>query len=109
MTTWWSIIILILLVFTEILSLVFNMIQYYNNKENKEQLDLTNNSLKLWLDSEVEKKRNFSKLSEAVISDRDEYRKKYLSLYKKYNRLNKYVKSFIKWRIDINILISKIK
>ena len=72
------------------------MIQYYNNKENKEQLDLTNNSLKLWLDSEVEKKRNFSKLSEAVISDRDEYRKKYLSLYKKYNRLNKYVKSFIK-------------
>lgn len=104
-----SIVIILIVIFIFMTSIILNIWLYLINRDLYKQLDLTNNSLKLWLDSEVEKKRNFSKLSDALILDRDDYRNRYLSLSKKYNRLNRYIKSFIKWRISIDILISKIR
>lgn len=83
--------------------------QFFINKELRQQLELKNNSIKIWLDEEVWMKRTYSKLSDALILDRDEYRNKYLSLHKKYNRLNRIIKSYIKWRITFDILISKLK
>ena len=98
METWFSIVILILLVFLFIISIVFNIVQYFINAENKEYL-------KIWLKSEVEAKRNFSKLSESLKDDRNDYKKKYYSLIKRINKFNKYIKSFAKWRIDKDTLI----
>lgn len=104
-----EILILILIVFIFIWSITLNIAWYLIIKELREQLNLTNNSIKLWLDEEVDKKRTFSKLSEALEKDRDAQRNLLYASYKKYNRLKKYLKSFIKWRITLDILITKIK
>lgn len=95
--------------FLSTFSLAINFTQRDIIKDLRKELDLKNNSLKKWLDEEVNMKRTYSKLSDALIFDRDDYRNRYLSLHKKYNRLNRYIKSFIKWRITLDILISKIR
>ena len=104
-----EILIILLLVISYFAGIVIIIAQYLYNKDLHHNLELKNNSIKEWLDMEVTQKRTYSKLSEALILDRDEYRNKYLSLSKKYNRLNRYIKSFIKWKMSIDILISKIK
>lgn len=102
-------IIIIIYLMLSVFSFAMNLLQRDNIKELKDQLDLKNNSLKIWLDEEVDMKRTYQKLSDALISDRDYYKNKCNSLHKKYNRLNRYIKSFIKWRISIDILISNLK
>ena len=103
------ILILILFVASYVSFIWIIFMQFFINKELRQQLELKNNSIKLWLNEEVSMKRTYSKLSDALILDRDEYRNKYSSLHKKYNRLNRIIKSYIKWRITFDILISKLK
>lgn len=104
-----EIIIIIILSFSYISFIWIIISQYFIIKELRNNLKLKNNSFKVWLDEEVKQKRIYSKLSNALINDRDKYRKDYLSLYKRYNKIKKYIKSFIKWKIDKDILLYKIK
>lgn len=104
-----EIIIILLLVVSYIFLIAIVIWLIDSNKQLKNKLDIRNNSLKLWLDEEVSMKRTYSKLSDALVEDRNDYRNNLSSARKKFNRLNKYIKAYIKWRITLDILINKLK
>lgn len=104
-----EILILIMLSVSYLASISLNIWQYLINKELRDELDMKNNSLKLWLDEEVDIKRIYKNLSDKLIEERDLLKNDLSSLRKRFNKNNKIIKSYIRWRINIDILISKFK
>lgn len=105
----WALVILIFICCLFFTSIVFNIWMYLRMNELKHELDLQNNSIKSWLDEEVDMKRTYKKLSDSLTDERNRLRNELSNLRKKYNKLNKLMKSYITWRIDISILKSKYK
>ena len=83
--------------------------QFFVIKELRHELDIKNNSLKLWLDEEVDMKRIYKNLSDKLIEERDKLKNDLSSLRKRFNKNNKLIKSYIRWRINIDTLISKFR
>ena len=104
-----ELLVLILLSISYLISIAINIWQYLTNKELRHELDIKNNSLKLWLDEEVDMKRIYKNLSDKLIEERDKLKNDLSSLRKRFNKSNKLIKSYIRWRINIDTLISKFK
>lgn len=104
-----ELLILILLSISYLISIAINIWQYLTNKELRHELDMKNNSLKLWLDEEVDMKRIYKNLSDKLIEERDKLKNDLSSLRKRFNKNNKLIKSYIRWRINIDTLISKFR
>ena len=77
--------------------------QFFVIKELREQI---NQMVKR---EEVEMKRIYKNLSDKLIEERDKLKNDLSSLRKKFNKNKKLIKSYIRWRISIDILISKFR
>jgi hypothetical protein len=102
-------IILILLSFTFVFSLAINLMQRDIIKDLRNELNIKNNSFKLWLDEEVDMKRTYKKLSDSLLEDRDYYRNELNKSIKKYNKLYNLTNRFIKNKLSIDNLNIKFK
>ena len=79
-----EILVLILLSISYLISIAINIWQYLTNKELRHELDMKNNSLKLWLDEEVDMKRIYKNLSDKLIEERDKLKNDLSSLRKRF-------------------------
>lgn len=98
-----------LIVVIFISSIIINIMLYLYNLELKNSIDIKNNSLKSWLDEEVKMKRIYYNLSDAVIEDRNKLRNDLSIVRKRFNKINKLLKSYISWRINYDILKTKFR